>query len=131
MFFEDIVFNHDNSNNVNLYSSKDGLILGNMFKDEFKGYKNYKPNKIIANSEKEELLLKIYEYDFALNDLSLWLDIHPDDNKIYNYFRKYTEELRELVKLYESKYGPMELDFSDYEKYQWYKGKWPFEGVDL
>ena len=30
----------NNSNNLNLFASKDGFLRGNMFKDEYKPYKN-------------------------------------------------------------------------------------------
>jgi UDP-N-acetylmuramyl pentapeptide synthase len=39
-----------------------------------------------------------------------------------------TEELRKYVDVYEKKYGPMELDDSDYNNYLWYEGPWPFIG---
>lgn len=140
MFFDNISFNgnfiNDNNNLTNddkndLFNISDAFMLGNSFKSEFMGYKNYKVNHLSSNSEKGKLLLKIYEYDFAINDLSLYLDLHPEDQSMYNYFRKCTEKLRELVNTYEENYGPLDLCESDYENYEWVKGKWPFEGVDL
>lgn len=125
MFLDSISFYEKDKK---LFSPDAGFLLGNMFKDEYKGYKNYRQEKIKYNSEKEELLLKIYEYDFAINDLSLWLDLHPDDKSIYNEFKNYTDYLKELVQAYERKYGPLEISCSDYDNYLWYKGPWPFEG---
>ena len=128
MFFDDIIFNMNNDTNVILYDDKDGFMYGNMFKNEYDSYKNYRPVQLESNTELGKLLLKIYQYDFALNDLSLYLDLHPDDGDVYKLFKKYTEELRKCVDVYEKKYGPMELDNSQYSNYLWDEGPWPFIG---
>lgn len=129
MFFEDIIFNvKDSSNSVPLFNVKEGFMYGNMFKDEYVPYKNYRVAKLESTGEKGELLLKIYEYNFALNDLSLYLDLHPEDSKVYELFRRYTEEERRYIDAYEKKYGPLELTDSDYTSYMWDKGPWPFVG---
>ena len=128
MFFDDIIFNMNNDTNVILYDDKDGFMYGNMFKNEYDSYKSYRPVQLESNTELGKLLLKIYQYDFALNDLSLYLDLHPDDGDVYKVFKKYTEELRKCVDVYEKKYGPMELDNSQYSNYLWDEGPWPFIG---
>ena len=128
MFFDDIIFNVKDDNNVMLFEYDDGFMYGNMFKNEYDSYKNYKPVQLESNTELGRLLLKIYEYDFALNDLSLYLDLHPDDMDVYKMFKKYTIEQRKYVDMYEKKYGPMELDHSDYTNYMWDEGPWPFIG---
>ncbi len=133
MFFDDILFdtNVKMMNTPNLFNEKEGLMYGNMFRNEYDQYKNYHVTKINALTDKEELLLKIYEYDFALNDLSLYLDLHPDNDYVYNQFRKYTEESKKCIDLYEKKYGPLELCDSNYTSYMWEKGPWPFEGGNI
>jgi len=128
MFFDDIIFNVKNDNNVKLFDYKEGFMYGNMFKNEYDPYKNYKVTQLESNTEVGRLLLKIYEYDFALNDLSLYLDLHPEDMDVYKLFKKYTEEQKEYVDMYEKKYGPMELDNSSYSNYMWDEGPWPFIG---
>lgn len=128
MFFDDIIFNMKNDDNVMLFDYKDGFMYGNMFKNEYDPYKNYKVAQLESANEVGKLLLKIYQYDFALNDLSLYLDLHPEDVDTYRVFKKYTEELREYVDMYEKKYGPMELDNSQYSNYMWDEGPWPFIG---
>ena len=124
-----------NINNFNddkeLFNIKEGFILGNMFKEEYDAYKGYIPSSLYANGEKEKLLLCIYEYDFALNDLNLYLDLYPNDKKMYDLFKKLNEERKYYVDLYESKCGPLELDNTDHSSYEWVKGPWPFEGVDI
>ncbi len=128
MFFDDIIFNFKNTENVDVFNYEDGFMYGNMFKNEYDPYKNYKVARLESNCDKGDLLLKIYQYDFALNDLSLYLDLHPDDKAIYELFKKYTEEANEYVDIYVKKYGPMELDDSPYNSYMWDEGPWPFIG---
>lgn len=129
MFFDDIFLNYNNSSNdIKLYDYEDGFMYGNMFKNEYDPYKNYKVTNLSSNTSKGNLLLKIYQYDFALNDLSLYLDLHPEDKDVYKVFKGYTEELDNLVKKYEHEYGPMELDNSNYNDYLWEEGPWPFIG---
>lgn len=128
MFFDDIIFNIKDNDNKVLFDHEDGFMYGNMFRNEYDSYKNYRVAKLDSNTEIGKLLLKIYQYDFALNDLSLYLDLHPEDMDVYKVFKKYTEELRECVDLYEKKNGPMELDESNYNNYLWYEGPWPFIG---
>ena len=123
MFFEDVLFPVSNTRILN---AKEGLKLGNMFSNLYDGYKSYEPMDVVPTSNKGELLLKIYEYDFALNDLSLYLDLHPDDQSTYELFRKYTEEVKMLIEVYEKNYGPMELCDSDYDSFMWYTNPWPW-----
>lgn len=128
MFFDDIIFNVKPENNQKLFDEHEGFLKGNMFRNEYVPYKNYSVAKLEGKSEKDQLLLKIYQYDFALNDLSLYLDIHPDDMRIYEEFRKYTDEQKACIDIYEKNYGPLELEDSNYSTYMWENGPWPFVG---
>lgn len=127
MFFDDFN-NKDYRDKIDLFTISEGFNAGNMFRNEYEGYKGYKYGKLTAHNDKDKLLLCIYEYDFALNDLSLYLDLHPEDMNVYKIFKRYTEEQRKYVEMYEKKCGPMELDDSDYNNYLWYEGPWPFIG---
>ena len=62
--------------------------------DEYMPYKNYKAREVIPETEEEALLLKINESEFALNDISLYLDLHPND---YDMYRKFREETNKLL----------------------------------
>ena len=79
MIFEDFIFNYKNDvmdkSTTNLYDASTGFLMGNMFKDEYVGYKNYKVNKLIPTTEKGALLLQIYELDFAMNDFCIFIHI--------------------------------------------------------
>ena len=124
----------DNKYNQNS-SSKDGKIdlengfyLGNIFVDTYKPYKNFKQKKINAYSEQEKMLLRIQELDFILNDLNLYLDINPNDSRVYNLFKKTALELESLKEKYEEKYMVLKLIDDTKGKYTWIDNPWPWDG---
>ena len=75
-------------NQNNLYNKTEGFEKGNLFKNEYSPYKNYTVKRFIPKNRKEELELTIFELDFALNDLNLYLDLHPEDTQLFNIFTK-------------------------------------------
>ena len=99
MFFENGIDDYIFINNDDLLVNESlGLIRGNMFKDEYIPFINKKETKLLARNEKEKLLLKIYETNFALNDISLYLDVHPNDNYIYEVFKNYVNNYKKYKK---------------------------------
>lgn len=125
MFYDNIRFNND------IYDVSDSFMLGNSFKNEYVNYKNYKPEKIVVNNDKDSIMLKIYEFDFILNDLSLYLDLNPDDKDLYNKFKEYTKSLKYYIDMFESRYGPLELCDTSFKEYMWSKGNFPFGGNNV
>lgn len=131
MFFENGIDDYILINNDNLLVDDSlGLMRGNMFKDEYIPFNNKKETKLLARDEKERLLLKIYETNFALNDISLYLDVHPNDNYIYDVFKNYVNTYKNYKKEYESKYGPLTLDSIDNTTYSWINNPWPWEDME-
>ena len=128
MYFDDFSFN----DNLNLIAGKsinlneDGYIYGNMFKDEYTPYKNYSVYKLNASNPEEELKLKIMEETFIINDLNLYLDIHPKDSDIYEIFRKHERLLNKYIGDYEESYGSILLNGKS-DTYNWINNPWPWE----
>ena len=125
-FFENIEFNSDNNTN-NLVESSLGLVRGNMFNNEYIPYKNKKVRGIGTKTGEAALLLKIYQSNFALNDINLYLDLHPNDMNMYNYFKKYVDEFKKYLNEYEQNYGPLELCSTYSNNYDWINNPWPWE----
>ena len=121
---------YDNKNDIkrNDIDLQNGFYLGNIFTDTYKPYKNYKPKRINAYSEQQKLLLAIQEMDFIINDLNLYLDINPNDTKMYELFKKYCLELDKLKKVYYEKYQVLELCKDTKGKYTWISNPWPWDG---
>lgn len=72
-------------------------------------------------------LIKIMQYQFAVYDISLYLDTHPNDARALAARKKYASELHEMRMAYEEKHGPMNL-FSHHGDYAKYVNEpWPWD----
>ena len=124
MFFDNemdtnIIINQLSNDNNNLTNPMTGLIKGNMFNQEYKSYKNIEPKKLEATTEEMKLLLKLYELDFAIIDLGLYLDLHKDDNDVYKIFKLYTNKFNDYKNLYEQKFNILCQDNTIKDNYSW------------
>lgn len=107
----------------------EGFTKGNLQIGKYRPYKNYQVRMPIANSEKAKKLLEIQKIGFAAYEVSLYLDVYPEDKdaiKAYSYYR--IEEER-LTREYENAYGPLSLCAPENDTYpwSWVKGPWPWE----
>lgn len=84
---------------------------GNLFPNLYEGYANYKVREPVARTDKEAMLLEIQKLDFAINELNLYLDLHPEDKYAYYLFKDYTVEKTKKEANYTNIYGP--LAFTD------------------
>ena len=117
----------DFSRTVNVVSPMDGFLRGNMFQDEYEPYKNLTYFKLNPSNDKERLLYQVMAYSFAINDLNLYLDLHPDNKGMLDLFKKYVKEEKELCKEYVNKYGPLEVNEVMGQKFDWINSPWPWE----
>ena len=121
----------NNTKNVELATIEDGFFKGNMFKNEYKPYKNYEYRKVMAKNECEALLLDIMELAFAINDLNLYLDLHPNDEDMLKKFNVLVEKSCQKEMEYVKKYGPLEvIDSHSNQKFEWINSPWPWERED-
>lgn len=120
---------NDHNNDLKLVSAKEGFLRGNMFANLFDPYKDLTYLPLKPSSEREELLYEIMSYDFAINDLNLYLDLHPEDSEMYKKFKIYTKECMELKDEYSKKYGPLTLDQIDSKEYMWEENSWPWDNI--
>ena len=123
-FIPDVNFNRE----VDILSPMEGFLRGNMFKDEYEPYKNLTYFKLKPSNEKEMELYKIMALSFAINDLNLYLDLHPDNKEVLNLFKKYVMEEEELCRKYVKKYGPLEVCEVTGNKFNWVDSPWPWDG---
>ena len=117
-----------NKKTSDILSPKEGQMIGNMFYNEYDGYKNYKPKEVVVTSDKERLLQRIRELDFAVNDLLLALDLDPNNKTYYELFKKYVEEENACIKKYSEDYSVICVKDDTKGVYTWEKGPWPWEG---
>lgn len=118
-----------NYQNDNLYNPYQGLIRGNMFKNLYQPYKNEKPYEIKPMNEQAKVLTDLDALEFAMVDLSLYLDVNPDDRRAIELYNKYRLENEELLKLYQDRFGPILLnsDALNNMPWMWDNRPWPWE----
>ncbi len=93
---------------------------------------NNSQGRTIDCCAKEEMLQQIRCYEFAINELALYLDTHPQDDKALCLHRKYCREAKELKDKYQKVYGPLTINFPC-NKWRWIEEPWPsfILGVDI
>ena len=74
--------------------------------------------------EKEEMLQQIRCYDFAITELALYLDTHPQDDKALCLHRKYCKQAKDLKDKYQKVYGPLTINYPC-NKWRWLEEPWP------
>lgn len=79
-------------------------------------------------NEKMRLMKKIKEYDFALKELNLYLDTHPNCRRALALFKQYKELRKKAADEYVSKFGPIIPEQSnDDQHWAWIEDPWPWE----
>lgn len=116
-------------NNNSLYDPYNGLIRGNLFKNLYDPYKSNEPYEIKPMNDQADLLTYIDSLGFAMVDLNLYLDVNPNNQEMINLFNQYRKEKENLLKEYESKYGPITIDSDSLNSYPWaWKNMpWPWD----
>lgn len=79
---------------------------------------------------REEMMQQIRCYEFAINELALYLDTHPDDQKALCLHRKYAKEAKELKDKYQKVYGPLTINYPC-NKWRWLEEPWVSFGLGV
>ena len=80
----------------------------------------------IDNKIREEMLQEIRCNEFAITEISLYLDTHPEDEKALMLHRKYCTDLKDLKDKYQKVYGPLSI-YYPCNKWRWIEEPWPWE----
>ena len=81
-----------------------------------------------SNNSRQLLMREIQIYSFALKDIQLYLDTHPNCMKALAFFKKYKALKKEAVEKYISLYGPLQYEQADDDsEWTWIKSPWPWE----
>lgn len=78
---------------------------------------------------KEQMKREIQCCGFAITDIALFLDTHPNDLKAICLHKKYCNRLRVLEDSYLKIYGPLNIN-CPCNKWRWLEQPWPWEGSD-
>lgn len=80
------------------------------------------------NNMRMKMLHQIMAYDFAINELALYLDTHNDDEKALCLHNRYCKEAKELKDKYQKVYGPLTIEYPC-NKWRWIEEPWPSFGL--
>ena len=75
-----------------------------------------------------QLLQKVYETGFALDDATLYLDTHPADSQAMAYYQYVRKANQDAVTAYEQAYGPLMINQVNSGSWTWTSNPWPWEG---
>src|SRR5574344_763207 len=67
--------------------------------------------------------------DFAIEDLALYLDTHPDDMRAVCMHNQYAKDYRKLSDEYQKVYGPLNIMFPC-NSWRWLEEPWPWQKND-
>ncbi len=84
-----------------------------------------------SRMNRAKLLKEISMVDFAIVELNLYLDTHPDDTDAVAYIKQYITILNRLKEEYAAQYGPLtvcDATFHDCETWKWARMPLPWEG---
>ncbi len=82
----------------------------------------------MADYTEQALLQRIGEVRFALVELQLYLDTHPEDLDATNDFNSYAVTLDRLCSEYTERFGPLEnYGNSTHDAGSWVYQKWPWQ----
>lgn len=106
------------------YPAKKGVVRGTMFPGLDLPFRNMVNKGELGDRPMQEL----QALSFAVVDLGLYLDTHPDDEETLALFQKYVKRYEESMTRYEAQYGPLvQRNAGMRGRYQWLCGPWPWE----
>lgn len=77
---------------------------------------------------RQELMKQIQQTGFALVDLNLFLDSHPQNQMALDYFEDVQKRYSELRAQYEMQFGPLTAFDTDTQRgWTWIQAPWPWE----
>ena len=85
----------------------------------------------LCQLSQSQLMDIINKTSFAVNDIQLYLDSHPDCPKGLAYFHEHNQLRNAALKEYSRRFGPLTMETaSEGSKghWDWIHGKWPWEG---
>lgn len=118
-------YNHHGSasnNNNQFYSPIQGLSKGNMNPELYRDYDNYVQEELPYNQETE-----LKAYNFAIIDLGLYLDIHPNDVNVKALYDQYVAKYQELSKQLEQQKDMIYLTSENDDQMWTWPNSFPWE----
>ncbi len=78
-------------------------------------------------SEKEAMRRRLSAMQFAMWELHLFLDTHPNNCDAARKLEEYRSRAEALRKEYEEKFGPLNETSRETSRWAWIRDPWPWE----
>lgn len=78
-------------------------------------------------TERERLLRRLSTYDFAVHELHIYLDTHPNDADAARVLANYEEQSAKLRTEFEEKFGPLTSNNETGNRWAWICDPWPWD----
>lgn len=80
--------------------------------------------------KKQTCKTRLQQFKFAMQEIGLYLDTHPDDYEALEQFKIYEELCRKVEHQYKHEFGPLRRDSFNYgKKFCWSDEPWPWDYV--
>ena len=109
-----------------------GFNTAQIFNNDMNCYNNFNQEECMENRNRvrTEMLKQIKCLNFAVVDISQYLDTHPEDRKALCLHREYCNQLEELKNKYQKVFGPLSI-YYPCNKWRWLEEPWPWERSDF
>ncbi len=81
-------------------------------------------------TKREMLLKKLSTYQFAVLDLQLFLDSHPNDSATLEKMNLYKLKAEKIKQEYEEEFEPLQKTVTQGNNWSWITGPWPWESEE-
>ena len=110
------------------YPASKGMVRGTMYPGldlPFRG--------MVNNTELNKTPMhNLQTLHFAIQELGLYLDTHPDDAEAVSLFNRYVEQYGDAMQQYEQQYGSLtQMGAALSGTYDWLKDPWPWDYTEL
>lgn len=105
------------------YEADNGLAKGTLFPGLDLPYRGMVNEKYEQPTPLQELMA----LGFAVDELNLYLDTHPEDKEAGELFNRYNKLYSEGMAEYERRYGPLQVSSADGTDFTWVNDPWPWD----
>lgn len=107
----------------NSYTADKALARGTLFPGLDLPFLGMINQGVCASTPMKELMA----LGFAVQELGLYLDTHPNDAEATAMFQKYNKLYCEGTAEYERRYGPLQMTASGSPEFDWVNDPWPWD----
>ena len=103
-------------------------MLGNLFKDLYMTYNGFSNYCLQPHNRRQQALLEVQMYGFVAHEINLYLDMHPNNQRMVELYTEYAKKAKEATAAYEKEFGPLSVqDTPNKTPFEWVQGPWPWE----